>query len=92
MKGRIGAKQLEFLIAHRRDSDGLVRFKPTRAGRPWPVMRSLARRHLIWIERRQVAYWRPRLSEWTEGSEVCWFSGLMADGLSVANRALKIAE
>ena len=41
VKGRFGAKQLEFLIAHRRDSDGPVRFRANRrTGRPWPIMLS----------------------------------------------------
>ena len=85
MKGKLGAKQLEFLIAHR-SGRGPFRFKPTRTGRPGAAMQSLARRGLIWIERRQVAYWRPWVCGWDERNELGWFFGLTADGLSVANR------
>ena len=83
VKGKLGARQLEFLTVYKRET--AVRFKPTRTGRPDAVMQSLARRGLIWIERRQVAHWRPG-SVWDERNEMCWFFGLTAEGLSVANR------
>ena len=44
-------------------------------------MCSLARRGLIWIERRQVAPWRPGVTGWWDQ-----FFGLTPKGQSVANR------
>ena len=64
--------------------------EPSRTGRRWPVMQSLARRGLIWIERRRVVHWHPLTVGWQdEREETCWFFGLTVTGLSVVNRALK---
>ena len=87
MRGELGEKQLDLLIAHRRRTG---QFEPSRTGRPWPVMQSLARRGLIWIERRRVAHWHPLTAGWQdERDETCWFFGLTATGLSVVTQALK---
>ena len=34
VRGELGEKQLDFLIAHRRKTG---QFEPSRTGRPWPI-------------------------------------------------------
>ena len=70
MVGELSEKQLDFLAAHRRSSGVRTRFefKPTRSGRPDALLRSLARRGLICIERQSVAHWRP-LTGWRDVRE-----------------------
>ena len=80
----LGPRQLEFLAAHRFPNS--FRFKPTRTGRPHPVMLSLVRRELIWIERRHVAYWRPWFNEWDDRNKANWIFGLTPEGQVVADR------
>ena len=48
-------------------------------------MQSLARRGLIWIERRKVTCWQPD-SGWDDRDEIGCYFGLTVDGLSVAKR------
>ena len=85
MGRQLGVKQREFLIEYGDGFPGAVRFKPTRAGRPWPIMQSLARRGLVFIERRQVAYWCPGVSRWDKRNEMCWFVGLTMNGQIAAD-------
>ena len=95
--GGLSKEQRDFLAAHRRISGVQARFKfnPTRSGRPDALLRSLARRGLICIERQSVAHWLS-LTGWRGDREnVSWFFGLTDKGQSAAaNHALtqKIGE
>ena len=89
MRGKLGEKQLDFLVAHRRSPGVPTRFKPTSIGQPDAFMRSLVRRGLIWIERRRVAAWHPVTGWRDERDGTCWIFGLTVTGQTIANRALK---
>ena len=80
---------MDFLVAHRRSPGVPTRFEPAYFGKPDALMRSLARRGLIWIERRQAAHWHPVTGWRDERDGTCWIFGLTVTGQTIANRALK---
>ena len=84
MNRPLGKKQLEFLIAYKKDRR--VRFRPTRTGRPWPVMLSLAKRGMIWMAREQASFWEG--GDFSKRYETIHLFGLTTDGLMAANQEL----
>ena len=91
----LGEEGMDFPVAHRRSPGVPTRFEPAYFGKPDALMRSLARRGLIWIERRQAAHWRPftgwrDVREWLGDRErTIWLFGLTVMGQSVANQVIK---
>lgn len=75
MKGKIGPVQLEIL---RRFQEPCC-FMPSRSREPWPVMKSLAARGLLWCEKRGSEFWNPAKNRWDFHQEK-WWAGLTTDG------------
>ena len=82
-------KQLDFLMLHYTEPGRSYSVELPSSGHPDALMRSLARRGLIWIKRRQAASWRP-LTGWRDDrANVSCHFGLTVTGQMVANWAIK---
>ncbi len=75
MKGKLGRSQIECLktFAEAR------KFEPSRNRQPWPVMKTLAVRGLIWCEQRTSTFWNAGTGRW-DFTQTYWWAGLTTDG------------
>lgn len=66
---KLGVRQVETLLLL---VGNPVKFKPTRRGEPWPVMRSLMARGFMWAHRRLVDRWVVIGGNSLGGQQGCW--------------------
>ena len=81
----LGKNQIDTL---KRFSDGPHAFVPTRRGLPWPTMRSLAARGLMWVEKRESRYWHPRRDGFAV-YRLSFFAGLTPDGQKALGASIR---
>ena len=58
----LGKTQIKYL----RDFRTQTRYHPSTTGEPWPVMKALIKRGLLYSHQRAVKYWNPVSGKW------CW--------------------
>ena len=74
----LGKRQVELLLRIARSSPFF--FRPTRRGEPWPAMKTLIKRGLVWARRTQPHFWSPAEDCWRSLGN-SWEAGLTPEGI-----------
>lgn len=84
---KLGSRQIETLRQFWRYPDGL-KFQPTRAGKPWPTIKALVARGLMWARREQFAFWNPLIGDFNRPM-LEWRAGLTPEGREAFRLAIE---